>query len=62
MIVNPDKFQAMIINKTKRYHSNETLEFNPNKAGLFQGSFDCPQPLHSLPTLHISKRTYLISI
>ena len=41
MIVNPDKFQAMILNKTKRYYSNETLGFNPNKAGLFQGSFDC---------------------
>ena len=28
MTVNSDKFQAKIIDKNKRYHSNEALEIN----------------------------------
>ena len=26
MIVNPGKFQAIIINKKKKYHTNDTLK------------------------------------
>ena len=40
---------------------NEVL-FNPNKAGLFEGNFFLGVQFNLPPPLHISKKTYPISI